>query len=458
MAAQPITGNSFVCIGYTTQLYDATASGAWSSSDVAKATVDGASGLVTGISIGSAVITYTPPVGSAATYTMNIVPVQISNGFNLARVYGAMLGRLGYTQPTLSGSPVLDSRNLSATSGRYFTEGHELVTVNNIHASLGDADTITDIEFNQYLQTLDQSALMRVLNAIFNKPCFIEHKLCYTRMAYQQNVLITKTQDGVFCGYRIVIATGDYAVVFNAISLFFNAVGTFNLYLFNDLLITPVKTQSVTTVANSQTKINIDWVVNYIQENNNGGVYYIGYFDTDLPSGMQAIDEQLNLWEGSSIWGGTPFSSPKVGALNFQRSQVGTTFYSYGLNVEMTAYRDYTEVIVKNPQLFDDVRLLAYAVNVLCLIKGSVSTNSRQRVLSEKDLNVDMNLAFPTQDFPFMAGIRSQLARAITSLQGSFVPKPRPMSVTISGGSGASIYGEYEGFNIYNLPIRQTLT
>ncbi len=51
-------GNNNVCIGSTTNLSNATAGGVWSSSNTSIATVD-ASGIVTGISVGSVTISYT---------------------------------------------------------------------------------------------------------------------------------------------------------------------------------------------------------------------------------------------------------------------------------------------------------------------------------------------------------------------------------------------------------------
>lgn len=454
-----IAGNGFVCVGYTTQLFDSTPSGVWSSSDTSIATVDN-NGIVTGIKIGSATITYT--ISGASTFVINVVPVQVSNGFNLARIYNSLKGRIGWVQPTKANSPVLDARNLSATSGRYFTEGHELVSVNNIRDSQEDP-LISDYDFNQYLQQLDSNAIMRCLPAIFNEP-FIEHRLCYIRRAYQQNVLIPLTAGGSFCGYRIVVAPGNYAVVFNAISLFFNGVATFNIYLFNDLILAPVKQIQVTTVANSQTKVNLDWAVNYIQENNNGGIWYIGYFDKDLPVvggiQVQAIDEQLNLWENSLVWGGTPFTSPITTGINFNRRYVGTVFYSYGLNVEMSSYSDYTELIVKNPQILDEVRILTYAITVLGIIKNGTRSDNLQRILEDKmtNINLDLNLAKTTNDFPFVSGLKEQLSRSLKTIKDSFKPKNDMQSLPCTGGGGTSIYDMYQGFNINDMPARQTLT
>ncbi|WP_341837241.1 Ig-like domain-containing protein [Chitinophaga pollutisoli] len=75
-----ITGTMDVCVGSTTALASATAGGTWTSSDISVATVD-AAGVVTGVSAGTADITYMVVNASGcelavtATVTVNDVPV-----------------------------------------------------------------------------------------------------------------------------------------------------------------------------------------------------------------------------------------------------------------------------------------------------------------------------------------------------------------------------------------------
>ena len=54
-----ISGNTHVCIGSTTALSNATTGGTWSSSNTAIATIDGTTGVVNGLAIGTTTITYT---------------------------------------------------------------------------------------------------------------------------------------------------------------------------------------------------------------------------------------------------------------------------------------------------------------------------------------------------------------------------------------------------------------
>ncbi len=67
----PITGSNHVCIGSTTTLSDGTPGGVWTSSAAAIASVGSSTGIVTGVSNGTATITYTQG-GTSATLSFNV--------------------------------------------------------------------------------------------------------------------------------------------------------------------------------------------------------------------------------------------------------------------------------------------------------------------------------------------------------------------------------------------------
>lgn len=77
-----ITGTTSVCLGSTTTLAHAVSGGTWSSSNTAKATVNSTTGEVTGVSAGSAIMTYTTANGCYQTATVYIysAPSAITGG------------------------------------------------------------------------------------------------------------------------------------------------------------------------------------------------------------------------------------------------------------------------------------------------------------------------------------------------------------------------------------------
>ena len=84
--AQPvaITGNTTFCTATPSQLSDATAGGAWTSSNYAVASV-GSTGLVTGLNAGTATISYTLPAGCMSTtvVTVYLTPNAITGPSNV---------------------------------------------------------------------------------------------------------------------------------------------------------------------------------------------------------------------------------------------------------------------------------------------------------------------------------------------------------------------------------------
>ncbi|MES2704949.1 MAG: Ig-like domain-containing protein, partial [Bacteroidota bacterium] len=74
-----ITGSSVVCQGFTTPLSDATPGGTWSSSNTAIATIGSSSGILSGVAVGTATITYSGATCYALlTITVNTTPPAIT--------------------------------------------------------------------------------------------------------------------------------------------------------------------------------------------------------------------------------------------------------------------------------------------------------------------------------------------------------------------------------------------
>jgi len=461
-APAAISGATFVSEGYTTQLSDATAGGTWSSSDESIATVS-ASGIVTGVSVGSVTISYSNGDGTA-TLDMEVNPVRITNGFNLDRIFPAFRERIGWHQPSMPNMPTLSTANKKALSGTYYDRGiHGSVTVQNVYLNQENATT-SDNEFNDYLTELDDSCTVRCLTSVFNSPTLIEHKPNYVRTANLLNANLPN-QD-LMVGYRINVAAGNYAGVINSISLFFTEVATFNIYLYNDLLLPPVKTKQVTTVAKSQTRVQLDWVMNYLTSSNNGGntngniggVWYLCYRQSEVAASNPncvAINEQLNLWTDTKVVGAFPFQSPENDVYAFVRTNPAINFVSYGINIEFSSYKDYTQMIIQNAHLFDEVRRLCMAVIVMEMLQNSTRSNGIERQVDNNisRFEYDLNLAFPTKEFPFMAGIKQRIERELKSLNDRFNPPAQAMSISIGQ---TDWWGDryYQGMDIAELPPR----
>ncbi len=141
---EPITGTLNLCIGSTATLSDATPGGSWTSETTAIATID-AGGVVTGVSSGTSVISYTLLTGCAvtATVTINSLPAPTftlqpgpSTCSGTDVTYSTEPGQSNY----LWGVPGTPGTDYSITSGgtnldnfvtlKWLTAGSKSVTIN----------------------------------------------------------------------------------------------------------------------------------------------------------------------------------------------------------------------------------------------------------------------------------------------------------------------------------------
>lgn len=85
VAPGTISGTLAVCIGNTTSLSSSPSGGTWNSGNTARATVDAGTGLVTGVSAGTADVTYTLAGGCRrkVTVTVNATPASITGTLSL---------------------------------------------------------------------------------------------------------------------------------------------------------------------------------------------------------------------------------------------------------------------------------------------------------------------------------------------------------------------------------------
>jgi uncharacterized protein YjdB len=113
----PIAGVTSVCQGSTTGLSSLTPGGTWSTSDLFVASVTATSGVVSGLSAGSAVITYTAPSGctDTAVVVVNPVPAAIGGIANICLGSVSTLTSLTPGGSWSSGNPIVAT--VGATTG-----------------------------------------------------------------------------------------------------------------------------------------------------------------------------------------------------------------------------------------------------------------------------------------------------------------------------------------------------
>jgi hypothetical protein len=381
---------------------------------------------------------------------------QYSNGFQLQNVLNALTGRLGWLPPTQSGVLAIASPNTISNSGRYFNDGsfHAIVDPYIIQQVQPDTQ-ITATNFNALLLRLQQSAILRALNGVFNKREILERKLLFERFGRQDYPDIPQ-QVPTFVGVRLTAPRDfDRSMQVDSITLFFNGSASFNFYLFHDTQPgSPVATIQVTAIGGQQTVINLNqFTLNYSQFNKSG-YYYLGYFQKDLPAGITGMNEIIEKFNDMFEFGAVPIELPQlpigpgISLNNVDVNQVSFTIKTHGFNLQLSAFRDHTQSILMSPYLFDELIGLEVAAMTLEMVNTSYSSNKIERIAKDltaflwKDLNADESKG--TGDFqPVVAGLKKMIQREITRVKNEFYPRQKV----------ETIMHDTERINPYGTPV-----
>jgi len=353
-------------------------------------------------------------------------PGSYSNGFK-STVINALLFRLGWIQPTRTGF-TLDSLNTTSISGRYFNDDsfHAIVTPERIRQAQEDPD-ITQGEFNAKLLTMQKACISKALTAVFNKSERLERTLMFERFGRND---YKKDNTGAFVGVLLRPGRNEgLSIQVNSVSLYFDSNVTFPLYLFHEAKKTPVWSQNVTAVADEQTVVNFsEVIVNYL-ENNKSGNFYLGYFQSDLGT-AKAYNEIVERFNPTYNFAMYPVEMEANGN-TINRNKISYTYSTHGFNVDVSAFRDHTQRILTNPYLFDTLVGLNMAAMTVEMINNSDRENKTQRITQEQSskLYTDLQLAGPTDEFPYMAGLKNQIAREVKRAKEEFFPCEKVQNV-----------------------------
>jgi hypothetical protein len=359
--------------------------------------------------------------------------IKYSNGFDVDKVLGSLMNRRKWRQPTREDFPFTLSADNVWDDGDIFSpvfeSEHKIVTPFNIWWVQED-DNISEEDFNEYLQSLQRDVVLKCLASVFNKKEFLEKKLLFERFGRQDYL---NPNEGKFVGVRITPAK-DFGktVVIDNVALRFNQDVSFRLYLFHDTQPSvALKSFNVTAKANEQTVVNIGEYLSYAGVSNKSGAYYFGYFQDDLGSAL-AWNEIVQTFNPLYNFGCNPIELPALPGNTINVNQISFTIKTHGFNIQLSAFRDFTQLIIDNPHLFDNLIGLQMAADVIELIQNSVRANKDKRITQEqsKMLYTDLNLAETTEESPFSVGLKARIKAEACRVKEQFFPERKPVSIT----------------------------
>jgi hypothetical protein len=348
-----------------------------------------------------------------------------SNGYNHTAVLAKLFGRLAWRTDS-----TLNTANKTSASGRYFDDGsfHALVTATNVK------DTMAAIVSPETLDTAfaskQNAVILRTLNAVFNEPEYKEQTHLYERFSEIESDV---PNSGKAIGYRVQLAKAfDISVQINALELYLNGAQTFNVYLFKQGSVAPIKTKSVTTVASTKTTVDLSsdpWILNYKES----AIYYVVYFQDDLVD-VEAIQEQA-CFQKTLMFKADPFYAETSGT-TFDRTQPAFTVDNpNGLNMLVTSFKDFTQNILNQPHLFDELIGLSMAYQVIEDMIYSVRSTKNERIVKDQldkvGIQLDLNGAAPISDSPQVVGLKQRIDREAKRVKAAFYPKPKGQTVNL---------------------------
>jgi len=338
------------------------------------------------------------------------------------RIKSELLGGVGWRQTTLTGYPVIDAANLISRSGLVFQDACSFVTIQNIYDCQQD-DTLSAVNFNTYITNLQNAVILEACQKIeSNESDFIQSVNLYP---YEKIFNETLEPQNRFVGFKI--DSLNKVNILNKISwieLSFDSEATFNLYLYNsNIPSTPIKTQSVTTGANKSVIINVeDW--NLVDSATyKGGIFYLGYFESDL-AGAKPIKKNYEL---ADLQVSTKCCHIEPVTMDYSSTTINIESLverndTYGINFNIESYNDYTELFIRNKSMLYQIIYYQMAEKVFNLIGISVRSNEIERLNKEYINQMGFEL-YGNRELG-IEGIEGKLKRSVDNLKRTLFRKP----------------------------------
>jgi len=363
-----------------------------------------------------------------------------TNGYNLTAVLEA-LDRLGMQPSTNERYECLvDTANQQSASGLYYNGFHSIVTPQNIFECQPDP-SLDEKGFNKYIAQMKKDVAISMLNSVFDAPQFIDSGLLFNVIGQSSSEKVVKSGTQ----FRFITVqpsnSNDFGQTLNSVLLYFDGNTPFNLYLFHSLTdgtdvvnnntvdVTYLKKWNVTPKAKKVKRVSLDYDINYNNDVVAGGVYFIGYFESEIGD-MHALKlpSYRNMYK---TFYATCGSSKAEDGPDFNRFVFATSDDMCGLNLEISSYYDRTKTIVNNAHLFDNLQGLMFAAKVIEMICSTTRSNATQRITKEIANSLMLQLKGYKDGEAFIPGIEHKISAEVKRIRKSFTTGHKQSNVDI---------------------------
>jgi hypothetical protein len=312
--------------------------------------------------------------------------------FDKAQVSSALYGIVGLKQPYNPDYAILDANNVISRSG-YFSSDNPFAKVEFIVDCM-DYPGASNAQINDFIKTLQTSAITDVCNLVFDEPDFIDRQFIFNNTINKAE--LENTYNG-FCGFEMLMdIEKNVSFEIKRVKLHFSGVGNITLALFNsEIADTPIFTKVVNITSTSQIE-ELNWYINGSGMDYKGR-YYIGYIreNTTVPIPfkrnyynsviLSAIKfEQIRpcRFVGYDVNNNiVPVTNANMNLGDLRKVQY--VFERHGINPDITVFYDYTDLILRNERLLARAIDLAFQIKIINSYLTSTRSNRDQRIASE---------------------------------------------------------------------------
>jgi len=334
---------------------------------------------------------------------------------NATKIKSKLMGLVGFRQPFNPALPTLTAANLESRSGLIIND-NPLVKIDFLK-NTEDYISLSDADFNTQLENKQKDSIISVCNSVFSKQSFIEQSLVYR---HSLNKINTETLPNGFVGYKIELEdTNDIAINIKRVLMEFSGSGNVDILLYNSSNKTVLKTKTVSITSDFQ-EVILDWTL----DNTDGyfqGEYFIGYISTGL-----AVAPYKRYYEESIVISG--FANLEIhpitvsgfsGGNLFDLTAINYTSISTGMNFDLAVYKDYSNIIIQNENLFARAILLDVQINCLSQYLASMVSNKDQRRAEQMTVRLIQEIEGQQggNGFVKITGLRSKLMRSIDEIR-----------------------------------------
>jgi hypothetical protein len=296
----------------------------------------------------------------------------------IANLYGIV----GLRQPYNPDYAILDINNIASRSG-YFSNDNPFCKPEFIIDGM-DYTGMSNAQRNEYIKNIQISAITDVCNIVFSESDFIDRQYIFNNTI--NKVDLESVYNG-FCGFEILQdIEKNISTTIHRIALTFSGTGNITLALFNSEITQPLFTKVVNITSDFQIE-PLGWVVDgatleykgryyigYIRDANTVPIpYKRNYYNSVIPSAIKFHQIRLVHFLPTTL------SNMVLGDLR----HVQYVSERHGINPDISIYYDFTDLILRQEQMFAKAIDLAFQIKIINSYLTSLRSNRNELISAE---------------------------------------------------------------------------